>query len=294
MKKKKDKNSKKEPLIKDFFKRIPFIILGCLILAIGINVFITPHNLLSGGVSGLALLAFYMTGISPGIMLIVLNIPVFYLGFKKVDLEFVLISMIGMFIFSFLLGATKPLQEFMYIDDLLASCIMGGAMNGIGNGFIFRQRSSLGGSDIVSIVLKRKYSIEIYKLMFAINIVVVSLGMIVNSPKLAVYTLISMYIASSVLNIILDGLDRKKMLLIVTEKGRACADAMIANSRRGITMIDGEGAYAGKDKKVLYCTVTSRQLASVKNTILKTDPHAFISVVDVSEVQGKDFKQPVF
>jgi len=285
---------KKEPLIKDFLKRIPFIILGCLVLAIGINVFITPHNLLSGGVSGLALLAFYVTGISPGLMIILLNIPVFYLGFKKVDLEFVLISMIGMFIFSFLLGVTKPLQELIYIDDLLASCIMGGVLNGIGNGLIFRQRSSLGGSDIVSIVLKRKYSIEIYKLMFGINIVVVGLGMFVNSAKLAVYTLIALYIASSVLNLILDGLDRKKMLLIVTEKGRECADAMISNSRRGITLIDGEGAYAGREKTVLYCTVTSRQLASVKNTIMKTDPSAFISVIDVSDVHGKDFKRPAF
>lgn len=290
----KEKKDKKEPIIRDFFKRIPYIILGCLVLAIGINVFITPHNLLSGGVSGLALLAYYVTGISPGLMVIVLNIPVFYLGFKKVDLEFVLISMIGMFIFSFLLGATKPLQELIYVEDLLASCIMGGVLNGIGNGLIFRQRSSLGGSDIVSIVLKRKYSIEIYKLMFAINIVVVSLGMFVNSITLAIYTLIALYIASSVLNIILDGLDRKKLLLIVTEHGRECADAMIANSRRGITMLEGEGAYAGREKGVLYCTVTSRQLASVKNTILKTDPHAFISVVDVSEVQGKDFKQPAF
>lgn len=146
--------NRKEPLIKDFFKRIPFIILGCLVLAIGINVFITPHNLLSGGVSGLALLAYYVTGISPGLMIVLLNIPVFYLGFKKVDLEFVLISMIGMFIFSFFLGATKPLQEVIYVSDILASCILGGAMNGIGNGLIFRQRSSLGGSDIVSIVLK--------------------------------------------------------------------------------------------------------------------------------------------
>lgn len=287
-------NKRKQPLIKDFFKRIPYIVLGCLVLAIGINVFITPHNLLSGGVSGLAILAFYVTGISPGLMVMLLNIPVFYIGFKKVDLEFVLISMIGMFIFSFMLGFTKPLQQYIYIDDLLASCIMGGVLNGIGNGLIFRQRSSLGGSDIISIILKQKYSIEIYKLMFGINIVVVCLGAFVNSLKLAIYTLISMYIASAVLNLILDGLDRKKMLLIVTEKGRECADAMIANSRRGITMFEGEGAYTGKDKKVLYCTVTSRQLASVKNTILKTDPHAFISVIDVSEVQGKGFKKPAF
>ncbi len=286
--------NKKEPLINDFFKRIPFIILGCLILAIGINIFITPHNLLSGGVSGLALLVYYVTGISPGIMIIMLNIPVFYLGLKKVDLEFVLISMVGMFIFSFLLGVTKPLQEFFYIEDLLASCILGGVLNGIGNGFVFRQRSSLGGSDIVSIVLKQKYSIEIYKLMFGINIVVVSFGMIINSITLAVYTLISMYIGSSVLNLVLDGLDRKKMLLIVTDKPRECADAMIASSRRGITMINGEGAYTGENRGILYCTVTSRQLANVKNTIMKVDNTAFISVVDVSEVQGKGFKQPTF
>lgn len=278
----------------DLLKRIIGILIGCLFIAIGINVFITPHNLLSGGVSGIALLLFYLTKIPTGILVILLNIPIFIIGLKKVDLEFTLISLLGMFLFSGFLILTLPLEHYIHIDDILASCIAGGVLTGIGSGLVFRQRASLGGSDIVSIVLKQKYEIGISTLMFGINLFVVAMGTLFNSLTLSVYTLISMYISSSVVNMILNGLDRKKMILIVSDHGEICASALLTSIKRGITIINGYGAYTKSERKVLYCTVSSRQLATVKKILIECDPNAFISVIDVSEVQGHGFKKPIF
>lgn len=278
----------------EWIKRIIKIVLGCFFIAIGINLFITPHQLLSGGISGIALLLYYVTKLPVGLWVIALNIPVFIIGLRKVNLEFTLISLFSMLLFSALLMVTTPLQQFIKVDDLLASCVLGGMFSGLGSGMIFRQRASLGGSDIVSIVLKQKYEIGISTLMFGINLFVVAMGSIFNSLTLSVYTLISMYISSSVVNLMLNGLDRKKMMIIVSEKGEECAKALLGSMRRGITVLDGYGAYTQKNKKVLYCTVSSRQLSSVKKILIECDPGAFISIIDVSEVQGRGFKKPVF
>jgi len=278
----------------DFFKRVLFIALGCLIISISINVFIAPHSLLSGGVSGIALILFYLTKIPTGYLIFLLNVPVFIIGLKQVDREFIIISFFGMILFSFTLILTRPLHDYFYIEDLLASCIAGGVVSGIGNGLIFRQRGSLGGSDIISVVLRKKYSIEMSTLIFGINLVVVTLGMIINSVTLSIYTLISMYISSSVLNIILDGLDRKKMLIIVTTKGEKCAEGLTGKMKRGVTMLSGKGGYTGEEKEVLQCAVSSRQIATAKKIVLEIDPNSFISIIDVAEVQGRGFKGPIF
>jgi len=278
----------------DFLRRALFIALGCLILSISINIFITPHNLLSGGVSGIALILFYVTKIPTGYLIFLLNIPIFMIGMKQVDREFIVISFFGMILFSFTLIFTRPLQNYFYIEDLLASCIAGGVVSGIGNGLIFRQRGSLGGSDIISVVLRKKYSIEMSTLIFGINVVVVSFGMMLNSVTLSIYTLISMYISSSVLNLILDGLDRKKMLIIVTTKGDKCAEGLTSKMKRGVTILSGKGAYTGEEKQILQCAISSRQIATAKKIVLEVDPHSFISIIDVAEVQGRGFKGPVF
>jgi uncharacterized membrane-anchored protein YitT (DUF2179 family) len=276
------------------FKRLLLITIACFILSLGVNLFITPHNLLAGGVSGIAILLFYITKIPTGLLVIILNIPIFLIGLKKVDLDFTLISLLSMFLFSGFLVITLPLQKYIAIDDVLASAIAGGVLTGLGGGIIFKQRASLGGSDIISIILKQKYSIGISTLMFTINIFVVGMGLFINSLTLSVYTLISMYISSSVVNIVLDGLDRKKTLLIVTDKGEECSKSLISSIKRGVTILDGYGAYTKSQRQILYCTISSRQLSNVKKILLDCDPNAFISIIDVSEVHGRGFKKPVF
>lgn len=278
---------------KTTIKRIIFIALGCLISAVGINAFIIPHRLLSGGVSGIAILLQYLFKVPSGVFVLLLNIPIFLYGKKEVDKEFAILSVFGVAFFSLFLTMTKGIREYININDILLSCIYGGVLNGIGVGIALKNKGSMGGTDIIAVATKKKLGINISTLSFGINIIVVILGSLLSSVQTALYTLISMYVSSKMLDKTLKGLNNEKMLLIVTDKVEEVSDYIINDIHRGVTYLYGEGAYTNNEKKVMYCIVTLNQLEKVKAKILEIDKRAFITVLDASEVRGKGFKQAV-
>ncbi|QUH22228.1 YitT family protein (plasmid) [Alkaliphilus sp. B6464] len=261
-------------------------------MAISINLFLVPYGLLSGGVSGISLIVQYITNVNSGIILLLLNIPIFLLGIKQIDKDFIVISLVGMISLSLFILLTNPLSTLKFIPDLLASTIYGGLLSGIGSGIVFSNRGSTGGMDIVSVILKKKYEIKISTLSFIINLVIVLIGGFIVNPTLSVYTLISMFISSKVMDKILIGFDNKKMLFVITDKEKEISSYLLQSIKRGVTFLDGEGAYTGKKKKIIYCVINTKQLAQVKGIITQIDDNAFISVMDISEIQGKGFKPP--
>lgn len=270
--------------------RISGTILGSILMAISINTFLVPYGLLSGGISGISLLAQYVSNINSGIIMFILNIPIFIIGFKFTSRDFIILSLLGMGFMSLFIYITKNLSSYKLIDDLLASAIYGGMLSGLGSGIVLKNRASTGGMDIVSIILNKKYGIKVPTLSFAINIVIVLIGGLIKSPVLSIYTLISMLVSSILLDKILVGFDNKKMLFIVTNKEKEISEYLTQTLKRGVTYIDGEGAYTGEMKKIIYCVVTSNQLVKVKKMITDIDDHAFLSIIDVSEAHGRGFK----
>ncbi|MGO1371658.1 MAG: YitT family protein [Senegalia sp. (in: firmicutes)] len=269
-------------------------LIGTLIMAIGINAFIIPHSLLAGGVSGIAIILTYLTGLNTGIFVLLLNIPIFIFGIKEIDRRFAFVSMVGMLSLSFFLYVTEFLTEVMWIEDILASTIYGGLFLGFSSGIIFRFRSSTGGTDIVSVIVKKKFEISISTILFVTNVIVVLINATISDYTLAIYTLISMFISSTVMNKIMIGLDTKKLVFIVTNNAEDLSTALMERVNRGITFLEGEGAYTRRKQKVLYCVVTTRQLAVVKNVVKDVDENAFMTVMDTAEIHGSGFKKPVF
>jgi uncharacterized membrane-anchored protein YitT (DUF2179 family) len=279
---------------KELGNRILFVLIGSLLTAIGINAFIIPHKLLSGGVSGVAIIIQYLTNIPSGYLILLLNIPIFLYGMKEVDKEFILFSFIGMVSMSLFLVITKDVSAYLSVKDILLSSIYGGVISGIGTGIVFKQRASQGGIDIIAVALKRKTGINISTLSFAMNMVVVLLGASISSVEVALYTLLSMYATSSIMDRVIEGFDRKKLLFIVTEKEKEVSEVIMKELGRGITFFYGEGAYTGDRKRVIYCIVPLKQLVRVKKITNDIDPTAFITIVDASEVHGSGFKKAVF
>ena len=269
-------------------------LIGTLIMAIGINAFIIPHSLLAGGVSGIAIILTYLTGLNTGIFVLLLNIPIFIFGVKEIDKRFAFVSIVGMLSLSFFLYVTEFLTEVMWIEDILASTIYGGLFLGFSSGIIFRFRSSTGGTDIVSVIVKKKFEISISTILFVTNVIVVLINATISDYTLAIYTLISMFISSTVMNKIMIGLDTKKLVFIVTNNAEDLSTALMERVNRGITFLEGEGAYTRRKQKVLYCVVTTRQLAVVKNVVKDVDENAFMTVMDTAEIHGSGFKKPVF
>lgn len=277
---------------KEIAIRIFGVIAGSFLCAIAINAFVIPHKLLSGGVSGIALIIQYITNFPSGYAIFLLNIPIFIIGLKKMDKDFIIFSLIGMIFFSSFLVLTRGISEKLIVNDILLSTIYAGVLNGIGGGIVFRNRASLGGTDIIAVVLKRAYGIKISTLSMIINTLVVMIGLTINSIEAAMYTLIFIYITSVVINRVIEGFDRNKLLFIVTEKEKEVSEAIMKELGRGVTFFYGEGAFTGEDKKVIYCIVTLSQLTKTKKIISDIDSAAFMSIIDASEVRGSDFKEP--
>ncbi|MGF7059907.1 YitT family protein [Brassicibacter mesophilus] len=279
---------------KQLTKRILLILAGSFISAVGINAFIIPHKLLSGGVTGLALIIQYLTHINSGVFILLFNIPIFLIGIKEVNKEFTLFSLIGMGSLSLFLLITKDLSQYLKTHEILLSSIYGGVLVGAGLGITFSNRASQGGTDIIAVVIKKRTGASIGNISFIINVFIVLLGASINGIEIALYTFITMYISANVLNRIIDGFERKRVLFIITQKDDEVGQAIMSEIKRGVTFLNGMGAYTGNEKRVIYCTVTLRQLPRVKVLVEKIDPTAFMTILEASEVNGRGFKKSSF
>lgn len=274
------------------YRYVPMIIMiiaGAALGGISFNIFLMPHKLLSGGVSGIALILNYIFGFNPGVLVFVFNIPIFLAGYKFVDKEFIALSLVGMTAFSVFIDIFSFMKDFVYIDDVLLSCVYGGVLNGIGMGIVFRNRASQGGVDIVAVIFKKYFSINLGTTSLLVNIAVVALGSYFYGIKLAMYTLVSMYVSSTVLDKVMKGFGSSKSVMIITDKEQQVAEIIINTLGRGVTYLEGEGAYTQNKKRVIYCIVTLNQLAKLKQIVHEVDNDAFMAVSDTAEVLGQGF-----
>lgn len=273
-------------IISDFF----FIFIGSIIAALGVNLFLTNAQLLSGGATGIALIGEYLYAIPSGITVFIVNIPLFILSYQSLNKRFTMYSAVGMVSLSLSLIITKPLSHLVKVDDILLYCIYGGVLCGLGYGLVFSRNASTGGTDIIAMVLRKKYSnLEIGKVSFSLNCIIVLIGALIFGVPRALYTLISMFVQSIIVDRVISGFNSKKLLLVLTEKEEEVIQYVIKDMNRGITSLIAEGEYTHELKKMLYIAITSSQMIHLKNKILRIDPKAFITIIDVSEVNGRGF-----
>ena len=185
---------------------------------------------------------------------------------------------------------TKPLSSLIEVNDILLYCIYGGIFCGIGYGIVFLRNGSTGGTDIITMLIRQKYSnFNIGALNFTLNCVIIIVGAFFLGIPKALYTLISILIQGIVLDRVLRGFSTKKLMLILTEKEDLVIKYIIKDLHRGVTTLQARGEFTDTNKRMLYCLVTPRQMLDLKAKILSIDPKTFISILDVSEVKGRGF-----
>lgn len=267
-----------------------FIILGNLLCSIAINLFFVPNGLLSGGVGGIGIMIQYLTDFPVGISVFIMNLPIFVIGYKMLDKRFIFYAFISMLIFSSLLTFTSVLSKYFIVEDVLLGSIFGAIFNGLGMGLMFRNGVCQGGLDVIAAILRRKFNLNIGTGLMAANTVIISLSSILFGYKSAMYTLISMYLGYQILDKVQTGFNIKKNIIIVSDKSEELADVIMARLSRGVTYLKGEGGYTNDEKKIIYCILTSREIAKLKEIVEEIDPSAFFTINDVVEVQGSGFK----
>lgn len=263
--------------------------LGSLIAAMGINAFLVPHHFLSGGVSGIAMIMYFSFGWPIGLLIALLNIPLFFVAYKYLDREYVVGALFGLVVFASAVDATRFLSTMNIIDEPLLASICGGVIGGIGAGMIFRVNGSGGGTDIVAAIMKKYYSMNMGATGFAVNSAVVLLGAFLFGLKPAIYTLISMYINASVTDTVIEGFNRKKTVTIISDYSDDIAAAILQEIGRGVTFLQGRGAFTQQDKRVVFVVVTLTQIAKIKFIVERVDSRAFMIVQDAAEVLGRGF-----
>lgn len=258
------------------------IFAGSLLLGVAFNMFLLPHEILSGGVTGLAMIFSLLTPINAGIWLIVLNVPIFILGWMKLGKVFILNSIFSVAVTSI---SMLYIPVMKVTDDVLLSSVFGGVLVGAGAGFIIRFYGSGGGFDVIGLLLTMKRDIPLGFLVFCLNSMVIFVSGFIFSWELAMYTMASIYITG----LVIDRIHTRHIKLsmrVVTSKGDAVKKQLLENLYRGITVTDGEGAYSGNKVKVLYSVITRYELAYVRPLIKEVDPNAFVSISETMEVMG--------
>jgi len=266
--------------------------IGCLISSSSINLFFVPHHLLSGGVSGLAIIFYYLYNLPIGLQIFLMNIPLLYAAYRFIGKEYAVITVYGACLFSLGVDATRFLSSWVVIDDPIISAITGGVFSGIGGGLIFRANGSAGGLDITAAIIKKYYSYNVGFVSFAVNCAIMFIAAILFGLKLAVLTLMAMFVTGNVIDNVVEGLNRKKTLHIVSYNSEKIIQSVLQEVGRGATILHGEGAFSRQDKQIIFIVVSVTQIAKIKQLVHEADPNAFMIVQDAVEVLGRGFTLP--
>lgn len=264
--------------------RIIMTIIGTLIMSISINALYLPYNIMSGGVSGIAIWLNLSFGINTALSIIVINIPIFIVGMKWVNREFIACSFVGTLFLALFIQLTKGVT--FHSGEILTTILLGGVINGVGLGIILRANSSTGGNDIISKILNKYFSYSISTLNFLFNTIIIVLSISFFGIDKAVQTLATMYVAAYTTKFILEGVNYKRTVLIITDQAEGVGKAINIDLHRGCTMIKGQGTYTGEEKSVLYAVISVNQVAKLKMLVKVIDPEAFINVFETKVVFG--------
>lgn len=262
---------------------------GCVLISCAINLFFVPHHLLSHGLTGIATILYYRFGWSIGLQLLVMNLPILYVAYRCIGKAYVLATIYGTIILSVAIDATRFLVYLNVVDDPMISAIAGGVVTGLGAGLIFRVNGSAGGLDTIAFMLKKYYSLNVGSTGFAVNVAIMLSSAILFGLKLAILTLVAMFIAATVTNKVVNGFNNKKSIYIISYNTEIIVNSILSEIGRGVTILYGEGAYTKRKKEVIFVVVNLTQVPKIKQLVHAGDPHAFMIVSDATEVLGLGF-----
>ena len=270
------------------------IIVGAsLIYAVGFNWCYVPNDIAFGGITGVGQIVNFLLPWAPiGTVVIVLNIPLFLLGWRLLGGHLLISSLFAMAVSSVFIDLIDSLYQFPPMDPLLA-CIFGGVLLGLSLGLVFQQGATTGGTDLLARLIKLKLSwLPMGKLLLAVDLVViVAVALVFQNLFSALYGLVSLYISTIVMDGVLYGMDQAKVAYIISNRPKEISDTIVRELDRGVTILHGMGAYSGADKEVLFCDFKQRQIVALKRVVKEIDPSAFLIVCEAHEVLGEGFRE---
>lgn len=272
-----------------FFFRIILVIIGALIFAVGLELFLVPNQVMDGGIVGISIMAAHKFSIPSGVFIFIINLPFLFLGYKQIGKTFAVTTAIGITVLSV---ATIYLHNFEpFTTDVLLATVFGGIILGVGVGIVIRFGGSLDGTEILAILFTKRLPFSVGEIIMIINLLIFTAAGFVFTWEQAMYSVIAYYIAAKMIDIVVEGLDESKSIHIISDYADIIGQAIIDRLGRGVTFLNGQGAYTGDDKKVIFTVVTRIEEAKLKSIVQELDPNAFMSISNAAEVSGGRFKK---
>lgn len=271
-------------------KEVVMIMVGTSIYAFGLVYLNIANHLAEGGVSGITLILRALFGIDPAYSTLLINIPLILIGGKilgKRSLAYTVLGTVSLSAFLWI-WQRVPLQINLQ-HDLLIISLLAGLIAGTGSGLVYRMGGTTGGSDIIARILEKNYGISMGRSLLVLDVIVLLASLTYIDLKRMMYTLIVSYVFSRVIDSILDGGYSAKGILVVSNKNEEIAPLLMTGLERGVTFLSGEGGFSGHSKKIIYMVVSSSELNEVKRIVHEIDEKAFLSIINVHEVEGEGF-----
>lgn len=268
---------------------LTLLTVGSLLIALGIKTVAVPQGLVSGGVSGISLLLYYFTQtLTPGLWLLLLNIPIACLGWAMVSRRFLLYTAYGMLAIT---AFMEVLDGVLPVTDPLLAAIAAGALLGGGVGLCLRSLGSSGGLDILAVILHQRYGFRVGQLTFLFNAGVFAVSFALMDVDRVLYSLILVFVSAQLTDSVLSMFNQRKLVFIISSRADEVARSIMQGAHRGVTLLEGRGGYTGQRKDVIMTVVNNVQQKKLEELIFTIDPEAFVVFENTFNVIGKGFSR---
>ncbi len=267
-----------------YVRKYLYLFIGAIIAAVGLEVFLIPNHIIDGGVVGISIMLSAVTGIPFGVLLIVINLPFLFLGYKYIGKPFAIATTFSIICLSFWSNIFLPVLP--VTNDFFLAAVFGGIITGTGVGLVIRNGGSFDGTEIVAIITDRKTVFSVGEIVMFINLFILSSASLIFGWDKAMYSLVAYFVISKMIDVVIKGLEETYAVMIVTSQHEEIANKLMKQMDKGVTLLHGEGGYSKEKRKILYCIVTRLEIDSLKSIVLDVDESAFITINPVSDIVG--------
>ena len=264
-------------------RHLIFITLGAIIAAYALEAFLVPNNVIDGGIIGISMIISHVTKWNLGLLVIILNAPFILLALKKMGKLFVIQTAYANIILAL---ALNFFHGYKVTGDVTLATVFGGIILGVGVGLILKNESSLDGTEILSLLVSKRFGLSVGEFIMGLNLLIYLVAGKIFGWESAMYSILTYFVASKVIDVVMEGLNSSKSVRIISDDAGAIGNALIEKLDISVTYLKGIGGYSGQDKDIIYCVISRLELPKMIEIIKEIDSKAFVSVVDVHETYG--------
>ena len=276
----------KRKIVFNIIRKLFFITVGAIITGFALATFLSPNDIIDGGVIGVSMIISNVFKINLGMLIILLNLPFILMAWKKMGTKFVILTGYANIVLAL---STEYFQNIKATGDLLLATVFGGIILGVGVGTILKNEASLDGTEMLSLLISRKFGVSVGEFILIINVFIYAVAGLVFGWESAMYSVLTYVIGSKVIDSVMEGFNSSKSVRIISDNAGAIGEQLIERLDISITYLQGIGGYTGADKDLIYCVLSRLELPKMLDIVKEIDPKAFVSVVDVHEVYGGRF-----